>query len=790
MTRLKKVVFAVIGVVLIVVLGGAGAIYLKLHSSMATYSGTFAVGTSQEVTILRDERGVAYIKASTLEDLCFAQGYIHAQERLWQMELHRRVVQGRLSEIFGADSLEADRFLRTLGLHRITRRVVEKTSSKGRIVMQSYARGVNAFLEQAKPTTPEMLLLRFKVEPWSEADVAGTLSLMAYNLGTNWSEESLRMLLKETLSSELYAEILPPFVDWKSPAIWTKEQSASNINSEALLEMLDIASLNEIVGALPRLGSNSWVLSPNLYEGGSALLANDPHLNIGLPNNWYEICLELDGEMKVYGWSIPGAPGVIIGHNDRVAWGMTNIGDTQDLFVEERHPDDPYRFKYEDEWYTARVIEEEIKVKGQDKPELMEIIITRNGPLILTSPALSLRWTAYEIEASTIDAIISLNDAHDWEDFRQALFHFTLPVQNIVYADIDGNIGFRTAGLVPMRKQGLGLEPSPGWSADYGWKGFIPMEELPELFNPPQGYIATANHRVVDDRYPYPIMIDDASPYRMMRILDVLGSGSTFTLEEMKALQNDWYNSHAATRLPLWVELLTDHESGFDETEKEGFNLLKDWLANPVSSPYESAPAIYAKWYLNLIEDVFKTEMEKNLYQRFISSGYFVNNALDYLLEKEESAWFNGSPDQILLKSYRRAIGELSELLGTDPGQWQWRNLQKVSFDHVLGKRALLKLLFNRGPYPYGGDNETVGRARYFLPEPFNVKVADSLRFIMVMEPQIDSHGVIAGGQSGHFMSKHYDDQINAWLEGRYYQLINSQKELLGKKFSKMILKP
>jgi penicillin G amidase len=381
MTRLKKVVFAVIGVVLIVVLGGAGAIYLKLHSSMATYSGTFAVGTSQEVTILRDERGVAYIKASTLEDLCFAQGYIHAQERLWQMELHRRVVQGRLSEIFGADSLEADRFLRTLGLHRITRRVVEKTSSKGRIVMQSYARGVNAFLEQAKPTTPEMLLLRFKVEPWSEADVAGTLSLMAYNLGTNWSEESLRMLLKETLSSELYAEILPPFVDWKSPAIWTKEQSASNINSEALLEMLDIASLNEIVGALPRLGSNSWVLSPNLYEGGSALLANDPHLNIGLPNNWYEICLELDGEMKVYGWSIPGAPGVIIGHNDRVAWGMTNIGDTQDLFVEERHPDDPYRFKYEDEWYTAQVIEEEIKVKGQDKPELIEIVITRNGPL-------------------------------------------------------------------------------------------------------------------------------------------------------------------------------------------------------------------------------------------------------------------------------------------------------------------------------------------------------------------------------------------------------------------------
>ena len=787
MSPLKKLVLVLL-VPLTLVLLGAGAFYFVVRSSIASHSGTFAVGTQDSVTILRDERGVAYIKASNMEDLYFAQGYIHAQDRLWQMEFHRRVVQGRLSEILGADYLKDDYFLRRLGLHRIARGAVEKTSPHGRTVLQSYARGVNAFLEQARPT-PEMLLLRIKPEPWSEADSAGTLSLMAYNLGTNMSEELLRLALKETLSPELYAEILPPYVDWTTPAIWTKDQAGAVINPEILPKFLDIANLSAIAGALPSLGSNSWVISPNLYEGESALLANDPHLNLGLPSTWYEICLELDGEMKVYGWSIPGAPGVVIGHNERVAWGMTNIGDTQDLFLEEQHPDDPYRFKYENEWYTARVIKEEVKVKGEDEPELLEIIITHNGPLILNDPPLSLRWTAHEMDAGTMDAILGMNRARNWEDFRKALFDFTLPVQNIVYADVDGNIGFRTAGLVPIRKQGYGLEPSPGWSADYGWKGFIPMEELPELFNPSQGYIATANHRVVDDKYPYPIMIDDASPYRMIRIVDVLGAGSSFTLEKMKALQNDWYNSHAATWLPLWLELLANHESELDEIEKESIHLLQDWLKNPVSLPQAPAPAIYAKWYLNLMQDVFKDQMGEALFLRFISRGYFAFNALDYLMKKEESAWFKAGIEQVLLHSFRRSISELSTMLGPDPGQWQWRNLQKVSFDHVLSK-GVLKRLFNRGPYPYGGDHETVGRARYFMDDPFNVKVGASLRFIAVMKPQIESLGVIAGGQSGHFMSKHYDDQIDNWLEGQYYRLVHSQEKLLGKKHAKIILKP
>ena len=789
MSRLKKVLLIIFVVLLVVLLGGAGFIYFTLRSSLAIHTGTISAGTTEEASILRCERGVAYIKASTPEDLYFAQGYAHAQERLWQMEFNRRVVQGRLSETIGADLLESDIFLRKIGLNRIAERIVDKTSPEGLAVLQSYARGINAFLEEARQT-PEMLLLGVNPEPWDETDVAGILALMTFDLGSNFNIEQIRLALKGTISPQLYAEITPPFEDWDTPAIYTEEQAAAGVDPHAILELIDTVDLNGLSAFLPRLGSNSWVISPDLYAGGTAVMANDPHLGISLPSIWYENCLELEGQMPVYGWSIPGMPLVVIGHNERIAWGMTNIGDTQDLFLEQQDPEDPHRFMYEGEWYTAEVIEEEIKVKGQEEPEILEIIITRNGPLVSDDPLMSLRWTAYDIESSAVDAVIDMNQARNWDEFRLALFDFTIPMQNFVYADVDGNIGFRTAGLAPIRKQGLGLEPAPGWSADYGWEGYIPTDEMPELYNPPQGYIATANHRVTDDSYPYMIAIDDATPYRMQRIVDQLSAGDPLTLEDMKAMQTDWFNPHAATRLPQWLGLVEGHAKDLGDNEQEGFELLKEWAQNPVSSPDAAAPAIYANWYLNFMEEVFKEEMGEEMYERFISNAYIAYKALDYQLEKGESAWFNGSLDELLLNSYRRTINELEEQLGQDPASWQWQELQSISFDHALGEEDMLKPFFNRGPYPYGGDNETVGRANYSLNDPFNVTLAAGLRFIAVMEPEIEAYGVFAGGQSGHFMSDHYGLHIETWLDGRYYRLVGSREELLEQQTREIILLP
>ncbi|MFO7951632.1 MAG: penicillin acylase family protein [Bacillota bacterium] len=789
MSRLKKVLFIVFVLLLVIILGGAGFLYFTLRSSIATHTGTKSVGTTEEASILRSERGAAYIRASNPEDLYFAQGYAHAQERLWQMEFNRSVVQGRLSEAIGADLLESDIYLRKIGLRRIAERVVDKTSPAGRAALQSYARGINAFLEEARQT-PEMLLLGVTPEPWDEVDVAGILALMTFDLGSNFNVEQIRLALKETISPKLYAELRPPFDDWDTPAIYTEEQVTGSGDPQAILELLDMADLNGLSAYLPRLGSNSWVISPELYAGGTAVMANDPHLGISLPSIWYENCLELEGEMPVYGWSIPGMPLVVIGHNERIAWGMTNIGDTQDLFLEQQHPEDPHRFKYEDEWYTAEVIEEEIKVKGQDEPEILEIIITRNGPLISDDPPMSLRWTAYDIEASTVDAVIDMNQARNWDEFHQAFSDYTIPMQNYVYADVDGNIGFRTAGLAPIRKQGLGLEPVPGWSADYGWEGYIPADEMPELYNPPQGYIATANHRVTDDSYPYMIAIDDATPYRMQRIVEQLRAGDPLTLKDMKAMQTDWFNPHAAARLPGWLELIDGHTGELGDNEQEGLELLKEWAQNPVSSPEAAAPAIYATWYLNFMEEVFKEEMGEEMYERFIANAYIAYKALDYQLEKGESAWFNGSLDELLLTSYQQTIGELEEQLGSDPSQWQWQELQSISFDHALGEEDMLKPFFNRGPYPYGGDNETVGRANYSLNDPFNVTLAAGLRFIAVMEPQVEAYGVFAGGQSGHFMSNQYDQYIATWLDGDYYKVNGSSDQLLEQQTREIILLP
>ncbi len=775
MSRFKKILLSMFAIILLVIVAGGGALYIILTRSMPDYSAAFTRNIEARVTVSRDARGVAHIRSDDFNALFFSQGYVHADERLWQMEFNRRVVQGRLAEMFGSDLVGADRFLRTLGLYRVARRVAEKTSANGIAVMEQYARGVNERINEGR-LPPEFRILGLTPEPWDIYDITGILALMAFDLGGNWQEESIRLSLQEALDPHLFHAIMPPYSDWETPVIMQKEQALfeAEMSSSAASGLAAENALVQIEEFLPSFGSNSWVVSPGRWAGVSALLANDPHLSLSLPSIWFENSLDMEGAFQVYGWSIPGAPGVVIGHNDKIAWGMTNIGDTQDLFLERRDPDAPDRFFFDGRWYEAEVLEEDIYIKGNAEPEALKVIVTRNGPLISEDPAISLRWTAHHVETSTVDAVIGMNLAQNWDDFCDALVHFSTPVQNIVYADIHGNIGFKTAGLLPIRKQGAGLMPMPGWDGNYGWKGFIPFDELPELYNPPKGYIITANHRVAGDDYPYPIAVDDASPYRMMRIEAVLGSSDTLTIMDMKNLQTEWYNMHAAERLPMWLDLVggyADREpEKFTDMHKTGLALLSDWLENPVSLPEKAAPAIYANWYRHLMDNVFQEKLGDTLYQRFAGKGYMAYKALDYLLIKQDSGWFDRGLDHMLAESYLAAMADLSGAFGSDPVTWQWQDQQTVAFSHVIGKNRRLRPFFNRGPFPYAGDYETVGRAAYSLNDPFNVNFAAGLRFIAVMDKKIDTYAVIAGGQSGHLMADHYDDQLSAWLAGQYYR--------------------
>ncbi len=778
MNRLKKVLLITALVVVALLVAALAGGYTVLRGAVPQYTGALHHEALQDkVTVYRDHRGVPHIYASTMGDLMFAQGYVQAGERYWQMETHRRFVQGRLSELIGRSMLETDILLRAIGLKRVTERVLEKTSAEGRRCLEAYAAGVNAFLE-AGPLPPELRLLGIDPEPWTVEDSAGMVTLLAYNLGDNWQIEALRLALQERLEEDLFAELLPPFDGWDTPAVCTGENAGSGAagNLRKLLAAGDLES----IAPLPSLGSNSWVIAPKRSKDGVAVLANDPHLNLSLPGIWFENHLSLEGEMDVYGWSIPGSPGVVIGHNEFVAWGATNIGDNMDLYLEKQDQDNPRHFQYDGEDYEAEVLTEEIQVKGSAEPELLKVLITKNGPLVLADPPLSLRWNAYDVEASTVDAVLGMNRARNWEQFKEALDHFTAPIQTFVYADVDGNIGFRVVGQVPLRGRGQGLMPQPGWTSETRWQGYIPMRELPELFNPEEGYIATANHRVEDEEYPYLVDLDVAPPYRMLRIVDCLTAREKFSVEDFCKMQTDWYNRHAAERLPGWLDRLAAFSSGLDETEQRGLALLQEWSADPVNEPELAAPAVFQTWYLNLMEETFREKMGDDLYHDFIDGGYAAYNVLEYLLEKDDPAWFEGKFDEILLAAYRRTIEQLTEELGKNPDSWQWQKLQTITFENVLGQAPLLGSLVNRGPFPFGGDHMTVGRAAYSLTDPFKVNSAAGLRFIAVMDRgALRTWGVVAGGQSGHLLSPHYDDQIESWLEGSYYDLHYYREDLL-----------
>ncbi len=775
MSKPKKV-FLIILLALIVFSGiAAGGIYFFANKGLPVYSGEITVpGLENEVVITRDERGVPYIDAKNLDDLFFAQGFVHAQERLWQMEVYRRVHTGRLSEVIGEEMLEMDIATRKIGLDRVTERIIAQTSPLTVTVIESYVDGINAFLAVGE-IPPEFRILGFRPRLWTLSDVVGTVVLVAYQLGMNWSDELVRLSLAEGLERELFHDIMPPYKKWKTTPVWKLSDTGRSGTDKlsAIIESMNIGSKIP----LPKLGSNSWVVAPELTESGYAMLANDPHMDMSIPNVLFENQLRLGEEITIHGWSIPGGPGVITGHNSFVAWGITNIGDSMDLCREKRDSKNPYNFLKDDIWYEAEVITEEIPVRGR-KPEPIEIIITKNGPLISEDPPLSLRWAGYEVNKSTADAMLKINLAKNWEEFKDGLFHFSTPIHNVVYADKEGNIAFRTVGQLPVRKKGLGIFPSPGWDSEYDWMGYIPNEELPELYNPTSGFIVTANHKVVGDDYPYIITHDYAPPYRMERITKVLKSKEDISVEDFKELQNDWYNLHAFTRLPRWLEEIEPFFHDMNKAEKQAYEILLDWAKEPVNDREEAGPVIFQTWYLNCMEEIFAKRMGENLYASFLGSAYLAYNAFEYILERGKSPWIRHGLTEPLYNSFLRTIEELTADWGNDPRRWQWQKIQTATLKHLMGDVSILAPFVNRGPFPYGGDHMTVGRAAYKLHEPFIVDFGATMRYIAHMKPDVEAYTVMAGGQSGHFLSPHYDDQIETWLNGEFYPIRNSEKEI------------
>lgn len=759
-----------------VALAAAAALGLGLRASLPRRAGTIATpGLAAPVSIRFDAERRPYVQAESLADALFAEGFLHASERLFQMELLRRAGSGRLAELLGPDLLETDRALWRAGVPGLAARLHANASAALLELVGRYAAGVDAGAHALGARPPELLLVAHAPRTWSVPDVFAVGAIVAFDSAANMENEVLRLALASTVDAERFALFLP---EGEEPPHLARQ--ISQVGAEALLDglaPLDAAARAGLASAA--LGSNGWALAPWRSASGRALLAFDSHDALALPNLFYEVHLFFGGS-SIRGGSIAGLPGVVNGFNDRIAWGLTNVGDTQDLFLETRDPAHPRRFRASDGWYDARTEEVRIPVRGRAEPERLEVVVTRNGPLVRDDPPIALRWTGHAADASGLEGLLATNQARDWPGFRAAIDRHFAPSANVTYADVDGRVALRTIGRLPVRARGAGLFPRPGDEVPEPWPGTIAAGDLPARVDPPEGFVAVANARVSPPGSGPLVSADNAPDYRVRRIAGVLGGTRTASVDDMRALQMDWWNPQAALLLPAMLPALAGLAPGGDAGAARAG--LEAWARDPRNEPTLAAPLVFERWYLAVARRVFEEPLGADLYGELLQRGYVLNHALDRLLLSEPgSPWWGGRRDETLSAGFADAVAGLASELGPDPRAWRFGERHRVWLRHELGSALpLLGRWLDRGPHAWGGGAATVGRASARYDRPEVVSHAATLRLVAEMSQPVRAFAVIPGGQSGHPASPHYDDQTDDWLAGRLQPLAARPEEVAG----------
>jgi len=792
MTFIKRAVLSIVVFVLIVGLLGFGTGVVLVRQHFPKVEGTIQLdGLQREVTVIRDSWGIPHIYASNTHDLFFAQGYVQAQDRFWQMEFSRRIGSGRLSEILGKSALENDKFIRTVGWHRAAAQDLENLDEGSLTVLQSYSDGINAYINSNSGrlglefTLLGLIGTRFDPEPWTPYHTLTWAKVMAWDLGGNMNNELLRARIVAHAGEPALEALWPGYPD-KHPVIVKHP-----IGGATLQAVPEIATQGFIFGQGEGLGSNSWVVAGNRTDTGTPLLANDPHLGIQMPAIWYEMGLHCEPltavcPYDVVGASFPGAPGVIIGHNGRIAWGVTNLGpDVQDLFIEKVNPQNPNQYEYQGEWLEMEIIPEIVHIAGQDDPVVVNVRLTRNGPIIndvvggtgadwaFGWQPLALSWTALEGgEMTLVRSILLINRAQNWDEFRFALSFWDAPSQNFVYADVDGNIGYQSPGRIPVRSQGDGSMPVPGWTGEYEWVGYIPYDELPHAFNPPEGYIVTANNAVVGPEYPHFLSRDWDPGYRAQRIVDLIEAKTPISIADIQTMHADSAPLWAQDVLPYLSVLTSD-----DPSLAQAITLLQDWDGRAMRD--SAAAALFEAFRLHLIRLTYQDELGDPLY---IRAAPALSMALVDELPRPNSPWFNNTNtlqverrDDILLKALEAAVDELTERLGKDMSKWQWGDLHTATFtNQALGQSGigLIESIFNRGPVAVDGTLATVNNTSYSMANPYEVRTVPSYRQIVDLGNLANSLAMHTTGQSGHPFHRHYDDMIDPWRNCEYHPLL------------------
>lgn len=821
LSRFKKILISLAIIILLLALLLAGTGYVTVRRSFPQLSGEIQIaGLDAPVDIYRDSFGVPHIYAETEHDLFFAQGYVHAQDRFWQMDFWRHIGSGRLAEMFGESQIDTDRFLRALGWRRIAQQEWDMLDADSKKILENYAQGVNAYLSDhhGSEISLEYAILgllnpAYTPEPWQPLHTLTWAKVMAWDLGGNMDSEVERAVLLKTLSPEQIAEIIPSYPA-DHPIILPDFRLSSQRNQAAWVTAYQayrqpaiahairnaqqgLRQLDDLLG--PRgveIGSNSWVISAQKTDTGMPLLANDPHLGIQMPSIWYEVGLHCrtrspDCRLDVTGFSFAGAPGVIIGHNDRIAWGFTNVGpDVQDLYIEKINPANPNQYEVNGQWVDMSATPETIYVAG-GAPLEITVRSTRHGPLIWDNPddnqemlqlwgvalpeqfAVALRWTALE-PTNTFPAIWQMNLAQNWQDFRRAASLFDVPSQNLIYADVDGNIGYQTPGKIPIRSNGDGSLPVPGWTDEYEWIGYIPFEELPNAFNPEQGYIATANNAVIGAGYPYLISQEWDMGFRAQRIVQMIeGAPGTIDSAYIQKIQGDNKNLIAEEIIPLLLQLPMQ-----GARLQAAQALLQGW---DYQDHMDSAPsALFAVFWKQLMARTFQDDLPEDYWP---VGGARWWEVIRKLVQQPDNPWWDDratgdvreNRDQILLAALEAAVKELQEAQGKNPARWSWGDLHTATFRNAtLGESGIapIEALFNRGPFRTSGGSSIVNATGWSAAEPYAVGSVPSMRMIVDLGNLGNSLSIHTTGQSGHAYHPHYIDMADLWRTIQYHPML------------------
>lgn len=835
--------------ILAVLLAGGGGFYFKSYlpntvapKSFPQIDGEIQLeGLDGPVDVYRDSVGIPHIYATTQHDLFFAQGYIHAQDRFWQMDFWRHVGSGRIAEMFPSQA-DTDAFLRTLGWRVTAEQEYELLDAESKALVNAYTAGVNSYIEgkDAVDLSLEYALLGlpilapdYKIEPWTPVHSLTWGKAMAWDLRGNMGEEIERAVLMKTLTPEQVAELFPEYPS-DHPVIVNKiggetvarnatPAAAFNIPDDVLATLQNNVSLLDVaLGPLgDGVGSNSWAVSGSLTSTGEPLLANDPHLGIQMPSIWYQVHLECRPvsdacPYNVAGFSFPGVPGVVIGHNEQIAWGFTNVGpDVMDLYIERVNPENPNQYEVNGEWVDFETREEIIHVAGGE-PISHTVRLTRHGPVISDDYGplkdkgeagdeefvpfkdragvdlpeqyvIALQWTALA-PSTPFKAIWGFDKAKNWDEFREAAKDFHVPPQNLIYADVNGNIAYQMPGDIPIRAKGDGTLPVPGWTDEYEWTGYLPFEELPYTVNPDEGYIVTANNRVPPFDYPNWITYDWDYGFRAQRIVDMIQDApGKIDIAYIQQMQGDSFDAVAAQYVPILLET-----EGLSEKHA---SLLTGW--DYQDSIDSSAAAMFNAFWRRMLKNTFNDEMPEERY--YPDGGSRWNEVMRHM--DESSRWWDDTSttevvetrEEIIKKSFAEGVSELEEKFGSDTSKWKWGDMHASTFRNgTLGESGigLIEDLFNRGPFPTGGGEAIVNATGWSVRDGYETNWLPSMRMIVDLGVLSNSVTVHTTGQSGHAYHPHYIDLAPLWANIEYYPMLWEHSAIIADTEGHLVLTP